>query len=454
MLRVERVATHLRSNHPAQPPAVATAATAAAVDDQLLAAHPAWLELDMGALRHNVALMRELIGPRQQLIASTKANAYGHGAAPIAAALEAAGVDGLWTGSFAEAAAARAAGVSIPILMFGAAAAAIPSMLGLDLTPTVFDDSTAAAATAAAAAMAPRGAEVIVKVDAGFGRLGVPLGEAAEFIIALHSQPNLSVVGVYTHLPFNSISGQGWAAGRQAKFEALLDDLKSRFGFEPPITQVSASAAVLAGATSQRCTAVCAGHALYGLRVADPPARILGGQVLRPVLRAIKARLIHVFDYPPLAGDGDDDDAQGLLGGYGVIRDPGGGRVGVLPWGLGDGARPAIAGAHDYVTVMMVEDEEAADSEEEEEEEEEESGAGHQQRQRVISRHHARILAVSLEYTTVDLSGVEGASAGDEVTLVGGVGADVETWASWHGCSALEMLCSVGGRLPVVALEV
>ena len=56
---------------------------------QLLAAHPAWMELDLDALRDNVATMRKLIGPRQQLIASTKANAYGHGAAQIAEALEA-----------------------------------------------------------------------------------------------------------------------------------------------------------------------------------------------------------------------------------------------------------------------------------------------------------------------------------------------------------------------------
>ena len=74
-------------------------------------------------MRSNVATVRAL-APGQLLIASTKANAYGHGAATVAAVLEEAGVDALWTGSYAEAVAARAAGVRLPILMFGAAPSA------------------------------------------------------------------------------------------------------------------------------------------------------------------------------------------------------------------------------------------------------------------------------------------------------------------------------------------
>ena len=53
------------------------------------------------------------------------------------------------------------------------------------LQPTVFDGPTAQAAAEAAADLAGGGAEVVVKVDCGFGRLGVPLAEAAEFIAAL-----------------------------------------------------------------------------------------------------------------------------------------------------------------------------------------------------------------------------------------------------------------------------
>ena len=128
MERVERLARHVAQpvtprQLPRRRPATSPAPVAAMAPDDAalqLAVHPLWMELDVGALKSNVAVLRQLAGPDQLIIASTKANAYGHGAAPVATALEAAGVDGIWTGSFAEAAAARAAGVRMPILMFGA----------------------------------------------------------------------------------------------------------------------------------------------------------------------------------------------------------------------------------------------------------------------------------------------------------------------------------------------
>ena len=73
-----------------------------------------------------------------------------------------------------------------------------------------------------------------------------------------------------------------WAA-RGAGFVQLLADLKTR-GLEPPVTQLSSSAAVLDGRASPDCTAVCVGHALYGLRVTDPPAKLPDGLALRGVL--------------------------------------------------------------------------------------------------------------------------------------------------------------------------
>ena len=131
----------------------------------------------------------------------------------------------------------------------------------------------------------------------------------------------------------------------------LLADLKAR-GLEPPVTQLSSSAAVLDGRASPDCTAVCVGHALYGLRVTDPPAKLPDGlELLRSVLRAVKARLIHVFEYGPA---GADDEGGALAGGYGVVRRAEGGRVGVLPLGLGDGARPAVPGAQPYALLADV----------------------------------------------------------------------------------------------------
>jgi alanine racemase len=63
---------------------------------------PLWAELDFEALAHNLAVVRGLAGTRR-LIASVKANAYGHSAVPVARELVRLGVDTLWTGSIDEA---------------------------------------------------------------------------------------------------------------------------------------------------------------------------------------------------------------------------------------------------------------------------------------------------------------------------------------------------------------
>ena len=120
----------------------------------------------------------------------------------------------------------------------------------------------------------------------------------------------------------------------------------------------------------------------------------------------------------PLKNDDSPSKNGRLLVQLEATRDAEGGRVGVLPWGLGDGARPTVAGA--YVVVGGV---------------------------------RARIIAVSLEYTTIDLSGTVGVVVGDVATVVGVGAVGIEEWAEWSGCSPLEMMCSAGGRMPVVAVN-
>ena len=85
--------------------------------DEAETVHPAWAEIDLERLERNHHEVLRRIGPDIKLIASIKANAYGHGAVPVAKALVARGVYGLATGSFEEAAALRESGIDTKILM-------------------------------------------------------------------------------------------------------------------------------------------------------------------------------------------------------------------------------------------------------------------------------------------------------------------------------------------------
>ena len=88
--------------------------------------HPTWMELDRSALIHNVGEIRRYIGDGVKIIASVKANAYGHGIEPVGRMLSQARVEMLATGSFDEAVALRDAGIETPILLL---AGALPTLL-------------------------------------------------------------------------------------------------------------------------------------------------------------------------------------------------------------------------------------------------------------------------------------------------------------------------------------
>ena len=78
----------------------------------------AWLEIDLDALRGNLAALRSLAGDGVPVHPVVKADAYGHGAVPVALALEAAGADGFCVAALDEALALRAGGVRAPIRVF------------------------------------------------------------------------------------------------------------------------------------------------------------------------------------------------------------------------------------------------------------------------------------------------------------------------------------------------
>src|SRR5262245_62158585 len=110
----------------------------------LPATRPVLAEVDLGALVANFRELRSRLQPGVRVIASIKADAYGHGAVPAAETLEREGVEMLTTGSFDEAVAVREAGVRLPILMLPAALpAGMPELLRHGLTPTVCDLATA-----------------------------------------------------------------------------------------------------------------------------------------------------------------------------------------------------------------------------------------------------------------------------------------------------------------------
>src|SRR5437764_1225680 len=123
--------------------------------------------VDLGAIRHNVRLVRATVGPGVRLTAMVKANAYGHGAVPVARACVEAGATGLAVATVDEGLALRRSGITAPLLVLGASAPEEHAeALRHDLTLAVgslrMADNVAAAARATGVT-----ARVHVEVDTG-----------------------------------------------------------------------------------------------------------------------------------------------------------------------------------------------------------------------------------------------------------------------------------------------
>ena len=356
---------------------------------------PRLMEIDLAALAHNYRAVRTLVGTEPHIIPALKGNAYGHGAAQVAACLAQLGVNSFSTGSLDDALAIRSVAPDSQVLMFGGPLPeGIPALLEHGLTPTLYNVDSAEAVSRAA--HGPTG--VYVKVDAGLGRLGVPLAEALEFIRRIDKLENVSVEGVYTHLPFSDAAGRKWAQDRLAAFDEFLDSLGAS-GIEVPISQALASSAILVGLES-RANAICPGHLLYGISLVA--AELAEIAAFKPVLKAIKSWLIHVHMPDRSTGSGADRPQ----------------RVGVIPLGIVDGYQPISQNSGAKV---------------------------------LIAGHPIPIMGVSLEHMSLDLSDFDGAHVGDEVVLLGASGEEeitIDDVAAWRGSLTYQVLMTFNRRLP------
>ena len=374
--------------------------------EQVTPVRPVWMELNLAALKANYREIRRRIKPEIKIIASIKADAYGHGAVEVARTLSNLGVYALATGSFSEAVAIRRAGIDTRMVMFGGnLPEATAELLRYNLIPTVYNMPAAQAVSEAAVAPRP----IYIKVDAGFGRLGVATEEAEAFIKRVAALPHIVMEGVYTHLPFHDPAGREWARQQLEAFDKLVAALAGA-GMEFPVTQAMSSACLLANLTD-RCTAISPGHLLYGL--SPVAADFLDMSPFQPVLHAIKSRLIHVAHHAP-------DRTIGLGGPY-AIR--GGTVTGVVPVGLCDGYRKVAEGRK---AAML------------------------------MRGRRVPVIGVSLEYTTLDLGSIDQPEVGEEIIVLGQAGNDritLEEIAEWQAAHPLDVLMSFDKRFPSRMME-
>ncbi len=268
-----------------------------------------------------------------------KADAYGHGAVPVALALEAAGADGFSVATFDEAIELRAAGVTLPILVLypvppEVVATAARERVALALGPGLATTRILAAAVDAARAGGPS-LEVHLEIETGLGRGGVLPEDVPDVVDVLLRAEGVTLTGLWTHLAAADDAAN--ALVQDARFAAtagwLAVDKMLGLGPDGVRRHLAGSGGIL-GAHVRRWDAIRTGIAIYGLvpdGLLPPPATRDAADRLRPVM-SLHTRPVRVVELPK---------------GHGVSYGPTfvtgrPTRIATLPLGYGDGWRRVL----------------------------------------------------------------------------------------------------------------
>jgi alanine racemase len=373
-----------------------------------LPSRPAWAEVDLGAIRHNVRVLRRAAAPAA-VWSVVKADGYGHGAVAVAAAALAAGADGLCVALVEEAAELRRAGIDAPILVLAEPPPhQYGEMVRTGARAVVYTTRAIDGLAAASTAAGGDPLRVHLKIDTGMHRVGAPPADAVVLARLITAQPTLVLDGVMTHLAVADEPDDPYTDGQLDTFAAVLDALRAD-GIEPPLVHAANSAAALAHPRS-RHSLVRAGIATYGIVPGPGVAHVSAN--LRPAL-ALRARVSFV----KRVGAGERI-SYGLRHRFAVDT-----TVATLPLGYADGVPRRLSATGGAVLIG--------------------------------GRRRPIVGVVTMDQLMVDC-GDDPVAAGDEAVLIGRQGAEEVTaqeWATRLDTIAYEITCGVSARVPRVVLD-
>ena len=289
----------------------------------------AWLEIDLDALVANLAAIRASVPPGTAIRPVVKADAYGHGAVPVARALQDAGVDGLCVAAFDEAVELRDAGIEAPIAVLYPVPAGLVADRGRR-SAWRSAPATRCSSRGCSTGSRPRTPATPTWRSSSRSRAGsAGTGSTARTCwrprAAIGSARGVRLAGLWTHL--QAPEDLPRTERQMARFEAAAAALRDA-GVDLPHRHAAASAGILLGDVAAY-DGIRPGLSIYGLvpdEILGTPAGDAAGARLRPIL-SLRARPVRVLDLP--AGSGI---------GYGpsfVTARPS--RIATLPLGYGDG---------------------------------------------------------------------------------------------------------------------
>lgn len=256
-----------------------------------------YVEISLEAIGHNIREVKKRLPEGVKLLGVVKANAYGHGAVPVASYLENQ-VDYFATATIEEAVELRENGISAPILILGYVS---PSQYGdlveYDITQTI-DSYAQALALEKEAARQNRKAKAHLAVDTGMTRIGFQVTEHdADEAAKIADLPHIELEGMFTHFSCADQEDKTYCSMQMEKYDKMTALLAER-GVTIPLRHICNSAGIMEF-DDHRFEMVRSGIITYGIH---PSEEVKKERLdLIPAL-SWKSHVIHVKEVGPGIG--------------------------------------------------------------------------------------------------------------------------------------------------------
>ncbi len=366
-----------------------------------------YAKIDLDAIEHNIAIVRNKISAHTKLLLVVKADAYGHGAVVLAHEFEYL-TDYFAVAEMDEALELRKSGIEKPILILGYTSPHLyETALEHDITLTMFIPERIKILSDVACRMG-KTAKIHLAIDTGMARIGWSVTEkSADEAAAVASLPHIDVEGMFSHFAIADSADKAPTMEQQAAYDRFVSMLEAR-GVHVPIKHLNNSAGILG--FDKYYDMVREGIILYGLYPSDDVLQELGEKfVLMPAMELIT----HISNIKTV----EKNTGIGYGHTFRAERDL---RVATIPVGYADGYPRELS---NKAQVLI-----------------------HGKRCRILGR-------VCMDQMMVDISEVPDAAIEDKVTLVG---RDGDEWISVEELAAAaysfnyEFVCGIARRVPRV----
>jgi alanine racemase len=363
-----------------------------------------WVEVSRAQIGANFEAIRRVVGAGVEVMPVVKADAYRHGAVEVSRVLEERGARWLAVSNTDEGVALRDAGIRTRILVM---ADFLPftreALLAYNLTPVIHSLADLAELDRLAA---QRNQRVLchLKIDTGMGRLGVR-ADVAAIAEGVVSAKNVEVEAVMTHFASAANYQTHQTEEQIALFEKTVAGLAAA-GVKPHLLHLSSTIPVAYRRRNSWGGMVRPGHAIYGY---VSPARGHAPAAILEVKPALtwRATVLSVKDLP----------AGSLVGYGGMFRAPQPMRLAILAAGYADGIPHRLSNRGAVI---------------------------------VNGKLAPMIGAVSMDLTSIDVTGSPEVKVGDAVTLLGTEGEvsiDAQEIAKLAGTISYSVLCGIHARV-------